>query len=100
MHARKITHHALRTLRYCLVLTAIALTPQGRLLRPPVLQTARHRSPSRRQTGRCCCGYRCLLFVSLLLPGSNMISSCSGACYAATNTLITLHFFRRCYEVR
>lgn len=41
---------------------------------------------------------RCLLFVSLLLPGSNMISSCSGACYAATNTLITLHFFRRCYE--
>lgn len=41
---------------------------------------------------------RCFLFVSLLLPGSNMASPCSGACYAATNTLITLHFFRRCYE--
>lgn len=41
---------------------------------------------------------RCFLFVSLLLPGSNMVSPCSGACYAATNTLITLHFFRRCYE--
>lgn len=41
---------------------------------------------------------RCFLFVSLLLPGSNMASHCSGACYAATNTLITLHFFRRCYE--
>ncbi|WP_226374567.1 MULTISPECIES: hypothetical protein [Pantoea] len=41
---------------------------------------------------------RVFLLISLLLPGSGMVSPCSGACYAATNTLITLHFFRRCYE--
>ncbi len=41
---------------------------------------------------------RVFLLISLLLPGSGMVSPCSGACYAATNTLITLHFFRHCYE--
>ena len=41
---------------------------------------------------------RVFLLISLLLPGSGMVSPCSGACYAETNTLITLHFFRRCYE--